>query len=86
MEGKGHINLRISENESSAVITISDTGKGIPEQIQGSLFQSFVTLGKEHGTGLGLAVAREIVEAHGGTINFTSQSNTGTTFLISIPF
>ncbi|HUT78349.1 MAG TPA: ATP-binding protein, partial [Polyangia bacterium] len=63
----------------------TDSGDGIPDEIQGSLFESFVTLGKEHGTGLGLAVSREIVEAHGGHIGFTTVRGGGTTFLITIP-
>ena len=54
------------------VITVSDTGPGIPREIEGRLFQSFVTAGKQGGTGLGLAIVKKIVEEHGGTISVSS--------------
>jgi signal transduction histidine kinase/putative methionine-R-sulfoxide reductase with GAF domain len=54
------------------VIAVSDTGPGIPPEIEGRLFQSFVTAGKQGGTGLGLAIVKKIVEEHGGTISVSS--------------
>jgi signal transduction histidine kinase len=54
------------------VISVSDTGPGIPPAIEGRLFQSFVTLGKEGGTGLGLAIVKKIVEEHGGSVRVRS--------------
>jgi signal transduction histidine kinase/DNA-binding NarL/FixJ family response regulator len=65
-------------------LEIHDTGSGIPEEIRAHLFEPFVTFGKTHGTGLGLAVVKRIVEEHHGDINVSS-STTGTTFTIRLP-
>ncbi len=85
MQKGGTLTVEVDHLGEELVFGFTDTGGGIPEEVQGSLFQSFVTLGKEHGTGLGLAVAREIIEAHGGTISYTTVRGKGTTFLISVP-
>ena len=85
MPDGGSLTVEVDQIGDELIFSFTDTGPGIPEEIQGSLFQSFVTLGKESGTGLGLAVAREIVEGHGGKINFTTTRTGGTTFLVSIP-
>jgi signal transduction histidine kinase len=81
----GKLIIEVDHLGRELMFGFTDSGDGIPEEIQGSLFESFVTLGKEHGTGLGLAVSREIVEAHGGRISFTTVRGGGTTFLITIP-
>ena len=67
-------------------ITISDTGKGIPEEARSHIFEPFFTT-KERGkgTGLGLAVAYGIIEQHGGWITFESETDLGTTFEIYLP-
>lgn len=65
-------------------IELQDTGCGIPEEIRSRLFEPFVTAGKPHGTGLGLAVVKRIVEDHGGEIGVVS-SPAGTTFTIRLP-
>jgi len=85
MPSGGDLTMEIFRVGSDLVFSFTDTGSGIPEEIQGTLFESFVTSGKESGTGLGLAVAREIVEAHNGKISFTTLKGKGTTFLISVP-
>ena len=68
-------------------ISIRDNGPGIPDKIKSLLFESFFTTkpaGK--GTGLGLAIAQQIIEEkHQGTIRFTSNPNTGTTFILTLP-
>jgi len=66
------------------VISVSDTGPGIPKEIEGRLFQSFVTAGKKDGTGLGLAIVKKIVEEHGGTVGVHS-TDRGSTFELRIP-
>jgi len=66
------------------VISVQDTGPGIPAAIEGQLFQSFVTMGKAGGTGLGLAIVKKIVEEHGGTVSVTS-SSAGATFELRLP-
>ena len=64
---------------------VQDTGSGIPEEVRAKLFQSFVTSGKPGGTGLGLAMVKRTVDAHGGTIGVESTPGTGTKFTIRIP-
>ncbi len=81
----GRLTIEVDRVGNEVVFGFTDTGPGIPEKIQGSIFESFVTMGKDQGTGLGLAVAREVVEAHHGKINFSTVQGEGTTFLISLP-
>jgi signal transduction histidine kinase/putative methionine-R-sulfoxide reductase with GAF domain len=71
-------------DEEALVITFSDTGPGIPKEIEHRLFQSFVTSGKVGGTGLGLAITKRIAEEHGGTISVKSSSK-GATFTLRLP-
>ena len=66
------------------VVTFSDTGPGIPKEIEHRLFQSFVTSGKKGGTGLGLAITKRFAEEHGGTIAVKSSSK-GVTFTLRLP-
>ncbi len=66
-------------------LTISDDAGGIPEAIQATLFEPFVTHGKAKGTGLGTAIAKSMIEAHGGTITFQSTLGVGTTFHLRLP-
>lgn len=66
------------------VIRFSDTGPGIPKEIEHRLFQSFVTSGKKGGTGLGLAITKRIAEEHGGAITVKSTPR-GATFTLRLP-
>jgi signal transduction histidine kinase len=66
-------------------ITVADTGIGIPEQDMERIFEPFVALGEPHGTGLGLTVARHIVEEHGGSLSAASGSDKGARFRIRLP-
>jgi K+-sensing histidine kinase KdpD len=72
------------DGEHALLITLSDTGPGIPKEIEHRLFQSFVTSGKKGGTGLGLAITKRIAEEHGGSITVHSSSR-GATFKLRIP-
>jgi signal transduction histidine kinase len=65
-------------------IAVSDTGPGIPKEIEGRLFQSFVTAGKQGGTGLGLAIVKKIAEDHGGRVDLES-SKAGSRFTLVLP-
>lgn len=65
-------------------VDISDTGIGIAAEAIGSIFDPFFTT-KEHGTGLGLAVTRQIIEEHEGVIRVDSQPDKGTTFTVLLP-
>ncbi len=64
---------------------ISDNGTGIPDAVRETLFQPFVSAGKNNGTGLGLAIASKIIEDHFGEIKVEATSSEGTTFLIRFP-
>ncbi len=66
-------------------LEIADNGNGIPEKIQARFFEPFVTYGKSKGTGLGTAIVRSVVTAHGGSIHFETESGQGTTFFITLP-
>lgn len=81
----GTFTLKASEVNGEVQFLLSDSGKGIPEEIKDKLFDSFVTSGKEGGTGLGLAIAKKVVEEHKGRIEVESEVGKGTTFKIFIP-
>jgi signal transduction histidine kinase len=66
------------------VIELRDEGPGVPPEIRETLFEPFVTQGKLHGTGLGLAVARRFVEDHGGDIALLPDGP-GAAFRIVLP-
>ncbi len=73
------------EKKDYIIFELKDTGKGIPEEIRDTIFEAFVTHGKKKGTGLGMAIVKRIVEAHGGEITFESEIDKGTTFFIKLP-
>ena len=80
----GRLTLRAGLEDEELVVRISDTGSGVPPEIEGRLFQSFVTAGKKGGTGLGLAIVKKIVEEHGGHVEVES-SGEGATFTLRLP-
>jgi signal transduction histidine kinase len=82
--GKFVIKVTRDKETKDLVVSFSDTGPGIPKQIEHRLFQSFVTSGKEGGTGLGLAIVKKIAEEHGGKVSVQSSSR-GATFKLRLP-
>lgn len=85
MPGGGSFTVDVYLDGAEVVFDLSDTGPGIPPEIRGSLFESFVTRGKEQGTGLGLAIVKKIVEDHNGSISYETETGKGTVFTIRIP-
>jgi signal transduction histidine kinase len=79
----GQIRIGARKSENRVLIEVEDTGPGIPRAIRDRLFQPFVTAGKDHGLGLGLALSRQTVLDHGGDI--WSEPADGARFVICLP-
>jgi signal transduction histidine kinase len=80
----GKIGVTLGRKNGSAVIEVSDNGRGISPQHLPNIFRPFFTT-KGDGTGLGLSLARRIVEDHQGRIDVTSTVGKGTTFMVCLP-
>ncbi len=85
MPDGGTFSIRVETEKDKLVFTFKDTGMGIPEELEGKIFQPFATAGKEDGTGLGLAIVHKIVKQHDGQITYHSSPAYGTTFVIELP-
>jgi signal transduction histidine kinase len=82
----GHIKLATSRRGANVLITISDDGPGIPEDVLPRIFDPFFTTKDVgEGSGLGLSIVHGIIERHGGSINVTSEVGKGTTFTVVLP-
>ncbi len=84
MDKPGTIRVTLDRDEDAAVISVSDEGKGIAPENLSHIFRPFFTT-KGHGTGLGLSLARRMVEAHGGSITVSSEVGLGTLFTVRLP-
>ena len=69
---------------ANVAVSVRDTGTGLPAHLDGTLFTPFITT-KSHGLGIGLTIARTIVERHGGTIEAHNNSEGGATFTVTLP-
>lgn len=86
IEGEGEIRIRTWEEEDAVRVSISDTGKGIPIELQSKIFDPGVTTRKaEGGSGLGLFICRKIAQQHGGRIDVDSEPGKGATFTLVLP-
>lgn len=83
--GSGYVMIRCGIEGVNAVISVSDTGCGIPPDKFDIIFDRSFTFGKPKGTGLGLAYCKEVVQAHGGSIEVESEVGKGSTFRITLP-
>jgi len=81
----GPITISAKNTDRDFEIRIKDDGPGIPECIQDTLFDPFVSHGKPNGTGLGLAIVSKIVQDHSGSVSIEQTSERGTTVLVRLP-
>jgi len=86
----GTITLRVQKQDNSLIIQIQDTGVGIPQEEQARLFKPYSRLSSDRqrhpGLGLGLALAKQVVELHGGRIWVESEPGKGSTFSFTLPW
>jgi len=80
----GKLTVQAHKKANDVIITVKDTGVGIPEAIKGKLFSPLFTT-KSKGQGFGLVTVKRMTESLGGTVTFESQENIGTTFTVSLP-
>lgn len=82
----GTLTITTRHSDTHVYVEVEDTGEGIPEEIRPRIFEPFFSTKPIHkGSGLGLIIAKEVVERSGGTIDFVSRPKVGTTFRIQIP-
>ena len=86
----GSVRVELAVSSGEAVLSVADTGGGIPEEDRPHIFERFYRVDKARsrasgGTGLGLAICKSAVESHGGTIDFETESGRGTTFRVRLP-
>jgi signal transduction histidine kinase len=85
MGGKGTLEISIKQENDNIVIKFTDSGSGIPPEIQKKIFEPFFTTKPEgQGTGLGLDICKKIIEKHYGTISVDSVPGR-TTFTVTLP-
>ena len=87
----GSIGIAVRADGGQAVVTVADTGVGVPEQEMSRLFERFHRIENarsrsNEGSGIGLALVSELIQLHGGTITASSTEGAGTTFTIRLPF
>lgn len=80
------VEVKLQEVDGKAVLSVSDTGKGVPEDLLPRIFEPFVsTKQMAGGHGLGLAIVKDLVEAAGGVVRVENASGKGTTFVVELP-
>jgi signal transduction histidine kinase len=78
------VQVHLTEVDERIYVTISDNGPGIPASVRRTLFDPFVTAGKSNGTGLGLTLARQVAEEHGGTVCLDESNRERTVFTLNL--
>jgi two-component system sensor histidine kinase SenX3 len=89
-ETGGEVTVRLARHGDEAVVTVADTGSGIPQRDLDRVFERFyrVDAGRSRatgGTGLGLSIVRHVAESHGGRVGVESQLGAGSTFTLRLP-
>jgi two-component system sensor histidine kinase AtoS len=83
MDGNGQIRIEIADDSDKWHLRVIDHGPGIREEIRGRLFEPFFTT-EGHGTGLGLALVKQVIDRHGGEVSIDCDA-TGTTVSLRVP-
>jgi len=81
----GAVRVGTSRSEGTAIITVEDSGEGMSPEVTDRIFEPFFSRSARGGSGLGLVIVKNIVEAHGGTVTVRSAPGAGTLFTIRIP-
>ncbi len=84
MPDGGSFKITVEAEGSELRFDFADTGRGVPAELEGRVFEAFATAGKADGTGLGLAIVKKIIDEHGGRVGYDS-SERGTTFHVWLP-
>ena len=85
MPDGGSISFSTKSDKNTIFLSVSDTGKGMSEEVKGKIFEPFFTTRRPHGTGLGMSVSYSVIKNHFGRIEVESEEGKGTTFNISFP-
>jgi PAS domain S-box-containing protein len=82
--GGGELTIRSESDEGQLLVSVSDTGVGLPPEREEQIFRAFFTT-KDNGTGMGLPITRSIIESHGGRLWVTNTARQGATFQFTLP-
>jgi signal transduction histidine kinase len=81
----GSLTVATVGSDGYVKIEFTDTGSGMPEEVKRKIFEPFMTYGKKHGTGLGMAIVKKVIDDHKGKIEIDSEIGKGTTIRIFLP-
>jgi signal transduction histidine kinase len=81
----GLVTASLAVSDGQSVVRIADNGPGLPERAQANLFQPFLGSARRGGAGLGLAISRELAQAHGGDLVLAETGPAGTAFELRLP-
>ena len=85
MPNGGTLTVSTMQDDGFVRIDFKDTGSGMPDEVKKRIFEPFMTYGKKHGTGLGMAIVKKVIDDHKGKIEIESEMGKGTTISISLP-